>query len=385
MLRALWESWGKVALIGILLLSCLPAFGQTADFEDGLGTARFDQKIGLGPAQEVLPAPSAVAPGLPFFTRGFNSLGAVTLPMNIVGTDPGAGAATTSVAAVVVPLRIVFANGMVLDGTNVVFQHLNSPIFQSVDFTTGGIDLGVTQYGDAIQRAEFWNLPGFSAAGYHVLLGPPAIAATVTINVPANKGVATTNSLGTVVGRIDDVFFDQLLASLLPAYQASQLPVFVTDNVFEYTGGDPHNCCILGYHASQSGPISTAKTWIYAAYTETGTFIGDVILDVQALSHEVAEWLNDPFVGGPFPGGVNLVPPAVLPGQDGACIINFETGDPLESPPIVFSFTVNGKTYHLQDEVFLPWYLQTIPSFSVNESFTFLGTFFTPARLCGPG
>jgi hypothetical protein len=131
------------------------------------------------------------------------------------------------------------------------------------------------------------------------------------------------------------------------------------------------NCCILGYHASQVPPAATAKTWIYAAYTEPGTFGGNSILDVQALSHEVAEWLNDPFVGAGVFGFLNFIPPAVLPGQGGACIINFETGDPLEAPPIVFTKVTNSTTYHLQDEVLLPWYLHTTPSFSVNGQYTF--------------
>jgi hypothetical protein len=75
-------------------------------------------------------------------------------------------------------------------------------------------------------------------------------------------------------------------------------------------------------------------------------------MDVVPLSHEVAEWLNDPFVG-TF-SGLNFIPPAVLPGQGGACIINFETGDPIEAlSPSTFSKTINGTTYHLQDEVFL--------------------------------
>lgn len=32
----------------------------------------------------------------------------------------------------------------------------------------GSIDLGATQYGDVLQRAQFWNLPGVSP-NYHVL------------------------------------------------------------------------------------------------------------------------------------------------------------------------------------------------------------------------
>jgi hypothetical protein len=102
------------------------------------------------------------------------------------------------------------------------------------------------------------------------------------------------------------------------------------------------------------------------------------------LSHEVSEWMNDPFVGVFALGGLNFIPPAVLPGQGGACIINFETGDPLEAPPVVFTQVTNGATYHLQDEVFLWWYLHGT-SFGVNGSFTYLNTFSTPSSLCGPG
>jgi hypothetical protein len=110
--------------------------------------------------------------------------------------------------------------------------------------------------------------------------------------------------------------------------------------------------------------------------------------DVVALSHEVSEWLNDPFVGRLQLGFLNLIPPAVLPGQGGACIIDFETGDPLEDLPTgqaQFTQVTNGTTYHLQDEVFLPWYLHTAPSFSVNNWYTFRNTLPTFSSLCGPG
>ena len=53
--------------------------------------------------------------------------------------------------------------------------------------------------------------------------------------------------------------------------------------VYEGSNGTINTCCILGYHNSQGPPAATAKTWIYAAYTEPGTFVGNVILDVQAL------------------------------------------------------------------------------------------------------
>jgi hypothetical protein len=317
---------------------------------------------------------------LPFYSASYASIAGKQIPFNIVGTDPSQGAATTTIPTIIVPIKVVFASNptIPLDGTNVAPATANSPIFLTAGYTTGGTNLGVTQYGDAIQRAEFWNLPGFSA-NYHVLLGTPAIATTVTLNVPVGKGTLIANRIGVV----DNTFFDTFLNGLLSSYTPNQLPIFLTDNVFEGAGGLVSNCCVLGYHASQGGAIATNQTWIYAAYTESGTFQGNAILDVQALSHEVAEWLNDPFVGA-FPG-INLIAPATLPGQGGACIINFETGDPLEAPPVVFTKVTNATTYHLQDEVFLPWYLHTNPSFSVNGWYTFLNSFPTFSSLCGAG
>jgi hypothetical protein len=225
---------------------------------------------------------------------------------------------------------------------------------------------GITQFGDALQRAQFWQLPGFSQ-NYHVLLGAPTIAPTVTITVTSSsQGNLYRLSTGTLLGVVANNFFNSQVNSIVAAYTADTLPIVLTDNVFEGSNGTINTCCVLGYHNSQGPPAATVKTWIYAAYTESGTFNRNAILDVQALSHEVAEWLNDPFVGAFSLGFVNLIPPAVLPGQGGACIFNFETGDPLESPPAVFTQVTNGTTYHLQDEVFLPWYLHMTPSFSVN-------------------
>jgi hypothetical protein len=331
---------------------------------------KYDLPIAPGPAQEQLSA--AVSTGLAFYTASYPAVfssGSFPLPFSIVGTDPALGAATTTIPTVIVPMKFIFSGAVsaTLDGTNVAVITQNSPIFLTADYMAGSVDLGVTQYGDALQRAEFWNLPGFSP-NYHVLLGMPTIAPTVTVSVPAANGNAYSLNGGGFMGVLDPTYFDQILSGLLPSYTANQLPIFLTDNVFLGTNGLLANCCILGFHSSQSSPIATAKTWIYAAYTEPATFnVG--IVDVDSLSHEVAEWLNDPFVGA-FPG-VNWIPPAVLPGQGGACIPNFETGDPLESVPYTFSKVTNLTTYHLQDEVLLPWYLHGSPSFSVNGWYTF--------------
>jgi len=324
-------------------------------------------------AEMALTNASNPARGLPFYTANYTAIAGKVLPFNIVGTDPSLGANTTVIPTVLVPLKFIFPNAghPSLDGTNVISAFQNSPIFQTADYMAGSVDLGTTQYGDALQRAEFWNLPGFSP-GYHVLLAPPMVAQTVTVTVPSGKGNAYALAAGGFMGVLDTTYFDQVLATLLPTYSATQLPIFVTDNVYLGTNGLMQNCCILGFHASQAPPIATAKTWIYAAYAEPGTLsdpTGGGFVDSVPLSHEVAEWLNDPFVGGS--PGINWIPPAVQPDSGGSCIPNFETGDPLEGAPYTFTKVTNSATYHLQDEVVLPWYLHTTPSFSVNGWYTF--------------
>jgi hypothetical protein len=374
----------------VTFLSCVPAFGQTAiiDLADGTSvkvTTKFNKGIAFGPKQAA-PNGSGTTDGLAFYTAKYLSLGTKQLPFNIVGTDPSLGANTTTIPTVLVPLKFVFpvAPTLPLDGTNTVATTENSPIFLTADYTIDGTDLGVTQYGDAVQRGEFWNLAGFSE-NYHVLLGTPTVASTVTVDVPAGKGNLFRLRNGQLLGVVDNGFFDSLLASLIPSYTATQLPIFLTDEVYLAPNGDIRQCCVLGFHNSQGPPISTAQTFIYTAYTHPGTFRGDVILDIQALSHEVSEWLNDPFVGTPLLGGINLVAPYVLPNTGGACQINFETGDALENPPSVFTQTTNGTVYHLQDEAFITYFLHTSPSFSVDGFYSLQGTFTNFSTLCGPG
>ena len=381
-MRSPHPKFGMFAAVAVL--GCASAFGQAETPVDGPGNVvqlvdgpvkivpKFDLPVDLGaPTQSTVQVQSlttATTPtGLSFFTKNFTSLGGKQLPFNIVGTDPSLGAHTTTIPTVIVPLKFIFANAT-LDGSNVVAAVQNSPIFLTADYNAGPVDLGVTQFGDAVQRAEFHNLPGFSP-NYHVLLGAPTVAPTVTFTVPPGKGSAFALSGGGFMGVVDTGYFQSRLSTLIPNYTADELPIFLTDNVFLADNGLIQNCCIFGFHASQGPPIATAKTWIYAAYTEVGT-LNTTVFDVEALTHEVAEWLNDPFVG----GGVNFIPPAILPGQGGACIIDFETGDPLEAAVATFTKVTNGTTYHLQDEVLLPWYLHTTPSFSANGWYTFQNT-----------
>jgi hypothetical protein len=303
---------------------------------------------------------------LAFYKGYYTSLGGKQVPFDIVGTDPALGAATTTIPVVLIPLKFVFpdAGNPVLDGTNVIPAIVNSPIFQAADYKAGPVDLGVTQYGDALQGAQFWNLPGFSR-DYHVLLGTPSIAPTVTVVLPPGLGTAVLLSTGKYAGSVDDVFFEQLQKDIVANHAASELPIFVTDNVLATL--DNGGCCVPGYHQSHFlTPDLAAHTWIYSAYTEPGTF-GLLLDDVGVLSHEIAEWLNDPFDLTSYPFdvsaglGSNFIPPAL---EAGFCQPLFEVGDPLSAGQ-PFTKVTNSTKYTLVDDVFLSWYLHT-PSFSVN-------------------
>ena len=270
-------------LVGYAALCCTPVFGQIINLVDGPVdvVVRFNLPVDKVSGQFRDQSSSAVSAlstepgsdtsdssnGLQFYTANYTALAGKQLPFNIVGTDPSLGANTTTVPAVLVPMRFIFPNpgNPTLDGTNVRSATQNSPIFLNADYTAGPVDLGVTQYGDALQRAEFWNLPGFSH-NYHVLLGGPTIAPTVTVTVPTGKGNAYALSGGGFMGVVDTQYFEQILATLTPNYTADQLPIFLTDDVYLAANGLLENCCIAGFHASQGGAIATAKTWIYAAY-----------------------------------------------------------------------------------------------------------------------
>jgi hypothetical protein len=312
--------------------------------------------------------------GLPSFTADFDFAGK-QLPMHIIGSDPKWGAYTTTIPTILIPLRFIFANpgNPILDGTNVVSTVKNSPIFQDADYQSGSVDLGVTQYGDALQRAQFWKYPNVSK-DYHVRLGQPTIAPTITVTVPANLGNAYPLSGGGYLGVVDDTFLYDLVTSAAFAYPPDQLPIVITDNVYSGAGGLIVNCCVLGFHEANDAPVTSASTLIFAGYAEPGTFTGPLyeapgLEDVAVLSHEIGEWLNDPYVGAV--SEVNWAPPAVLPDSGGACIANAETADPLSDGNYIFTKVTNSTTYHLVDQVFVSWYTHTTPSHSVNGWYTF--------------
>jgi hypothetical protein len=325
----------------------------------------------------------------------------------MVGRDPFNGGGSVSVPTQIVPLIIVThtigtsvsskgiittkAGLNVFDPTKANTACLGSrnnnvpltlteqsPIFRSANFNFGGTQVGVTQYVDAFQRASFWNV--IDKATYHTRLAPKTLA-PIVIDIPASHGLAlATTALGppafcAPLGILDINVFDGILdKQILPALKAqgvnpTTFPVFLLSNVVTAdTPKDLGTCCILGYHATTGFPI---QTYSPSNFDSTGLFGGAAGGDTDTLSHEVAEWVNDPY-------GNNPTPPWGHTGQVSGCQDNLEVGDPLSgtnAPPI---FGSNGFTYHLQELAFFSWFFKT-PSIGIHGWFSNNGTFLTDA------
>jgi len=363
-----------------LTLSSFVAIGQSRP------AAQTFQGIKGKPMFVVIPGGNAddamsqafAAVNVPLWSSTFK-VGTTTFKFTMVGTNPAAGSATTSIPVVIVPIRLKFANGTVLspvanacgDTQTPVARTMNSPIFKNMTFKPGGTNVGTTQYIDAFQRANFWHTVSVSAPNYHVLLGPVTVKAVQTITVPAASG-ATAAGPCAKIGEVNINFFDSKAQGLITslAIPATSLPLFVDYNSFLFSG-TPSNCCILGYHSANSAN----HTYAFAAYSDPGIF-GVPIQDIHALSHEIGEWLDDPF-------GNNLTPPWGHVGQVSGCQNNLEVGDPVTGK--AFTAILNGFTYHPEDLVFLSWFALQKPSTAVNGQYTFLKTFTVVAAKCPPG
>jgi hypothetical protein len=255
-----------------------------------------------------------------------------------------------------------------------------SPIFQSADFNYGGTNVGRTQTTDAFQRANFWKV--IDREDYHVTLGPISTFNPIVIDVPAASGLAlATTSLGPPafcapmaivdINLVDLFINNNILPALAPhGVNHGTFPIFLLYNAVMSDGNPTNlgNCCILGYHGT--GNSDPTATYSPMDFDSTGLF-GISGLDIATATHEVAEWMDDPF-------GNNLTPPWGHTGQVPGCQDNLEVGDPLsgtEAPRIIMP---NGFTYHLQELAFFSWFYSA-RSVGVSGWFSDNGTFLTNA------
>jgi hypothetical protein len=335
-----------VAMLGCCFVASAAA--QDTEIEPGSERPLFTR---LRPSLHSPKTPVEAA-GTPLQTwNGSFTFSGTTYNYNMVGTPPSSTSAAT-VATLIIPVKIVLSNGSTFDPSGIVSKVTGSPIFNTgVDFTSGGVDFGKTQYINAFQRANFY---GVGRSGFGILLSGPTVKPLVTLNVPKRSG-KTGVVFGFNAGLVDINYFDTQAHTILSnlGIASNIFPIFITYDVYLTQN---HSCCIGGYH-SATGVIGSAQAYAHATYVDHP---GAFAQDVSALSHEVGEWVDDPLVnnnGNPTPCGGSL-----------------EVGDPLENNSNfgAFPYTLNGFTYNLQDLVTLP-YFGAPASTSVNGEFTFHG------------
>ena len=353
---------------------------------------------------------------LPLFTfRVRSSRDGTKYSGAIVGQNPFQHPGTTKVRTKIVPVIIKTqtvatsfdSNGIIAtvpgdttfdptDADNVCLSKPNnvptklvqqSPMFSPAHFVFGGTNVGTTEYSDAFQRANFWNVLGKEdRENFHVLLEPEVLD-PIVLEVPAVYGVAITdgNFFGSPpfcapLGIVDINWFDtHLTGTVIPSLgdvDPTNFPIFLVYNVvWAAPANNLNTCCILGYHGTTGFPIPT-QTYSPAGFDSTEAFAnssGDTagFSDTAILSHEVDEWMDDPMVSNPTPPWGNTV-------QVVGCHANLEVGDPLTGNTVPAVTMPNGFTYHLQELAFFSWFFGA-PSTGVNGWFSNNGTFLTDA------
>jgi probable HAF family extracellular repeat protein len=290
----------------------------------------------------------------------------------MVGTDPKLGSKTTIIPTVIIPLRFVFPDGQVfdassdlIDGQTPIQGIINSPIFKNYNFVLGGKSVGNTQYGDAFQRANFWDSVSTKAKDYHVLLGQPTVLPTHTIVVPDGLGTYDIDfSTGLQLPNVDRAFLAERSVSILSAANVtpSQLPILVWGSV--------NSSRSSGYHASISLNGNDRQTYIGTSYHSQATSAG-AIPDIYPLSHEVIEWLDDPFISNYTPGwNIPFISDHVQCDSRYARDL-LETGDPVETLiEAVVPLNGGGFTYHVTEGMFIDFYTRSRRSRSINGQYS---------------
>lgn len=308
---------------------------------------------------------------IPHWTGSFKTAG-VTYAFTMAGAAP-AGQVTTRIGTSLVAVSLFFDEYVDSSGHNIVLNvsadkqlAATSPNFESASYGTG-----FTQFADAVQRAEFHKAN--SGGAWHTLLAAPRTLTPVTIEVPPGTAQLFVTSSGKTFAEIDANFFLSQLNTIaqLEGLKVSEVPIVLAPNVLLYENGNTSDCCILGFHTaymtkSVSG-VNYVQTFVYATWLDPGIFQDPDVQDTIALSHELSELINDPFVN-------NTAPKWQFPDKSG-CQANLETGDPIHalSHP-AFEVVLHGFTYHPQTEALLQWFARTSPSDAYQGAYSYPDT-----------
>jgi hypothetical protein len=409
-------------LSAALLFGVLGARGASALEPDELSPTDIQSKsphFAFKPAQSKVTAPrpadgggaSAFGGGVPGIDSLVNFTGQFYSPgldpngnpqsvwyYSMVGNSPELGG-TTTVSAPIIPVKVELLNQegevrhvrgarLVSDPKGLVEGVLQSPVFQNSSFSSSR---GPTQYNDAIQRAEFFSLLDEEEHPWHTLL-VPSVKKERTIKIPYGMYQFALKADGSCCAYmlIDEGTFGNALfpptypvdnttvmgsAELAGDATTKTITTLLFSDIYLYANGDPTQCCILGYHTFDFEPGATATALprayitIYASWISPGLF--GTLADVTALSHEMAETFNDPFVA--FDGVHNVTPWWLATGPNGSqCQDVMEVGDVLEiAADPTYPITLGGFTYHPQTVAILPWFEFKKHSHAVGGAYSY--------------
>jgi chitinase len=290
---------------------------------------------------------------VPNFSNSFAFEGK-TFPYTVVGSKPQAGG-TTQIPTQLIPISLFLegyadedGGAVVLDPSPIVGRVRNSPNFRPAPYQTGN-----TQFADAVQRAQFF---GTMAQDWHTLLASPQVLKRLNVVVPRGQARVYRNpDTGVVFAVVDSAFFISHLNTIVQMadLHPDALAILLTNNVLLAPEADLKRCCVLGFHtafdAGERDNKQLVQTMLWASWTDQGV-LGTNLGDVTALSHEIGEWMNDPFGG-------NFVPSWQHPVAGLGCQSTLETADPVAAlPNSTVPVPLEGFTYHPQTQVLLPWF-----------------------------
>jgi hypothetical protein len=362
----------------------------------------------------------------------------ITYGYNMVGADPNTcvgAACDVTVEVDVTPIDLNI-DGMTFRGSDVLDATLASPQFAPNDYgftpyvttdpwglaerSPGGVlsqeDAGIPlQMQDASMRAQFGKT---GASPYHLRLHPNVLP-TVTIDVPPGEGFLFRSGRGVLFAGVVITWFGATLQHLNTTADPTHLALYLTDDTVAGTSHGRFPCwCIGGFHGVLAAPpnagIGSAhsngnapvQTFAWTSYFSPGLFARPdggrywPLQDINALTHEISEWANDPFVS----NILELTP--VIPGfPQYGCSGYLETGDPAGSGSFALGTNTfrqgpnpNGSQsadgyYHPEDVVTLPWFLRLGPNLMSEPTqtptpnvgrYTFMGTLEHWPALNGP-
>lgn len=376
------RAW-RLQCIFCVALSCLP-------------TLTFAQQSGI-PLWEY----SVVGPSNHSSTIGQSK----TYKGSIVGQNPFSGErGTTVVTIMLIPVRVTFparppGNGSIYPTPEVVFDPTaiscvagrtpldiaqSSPLFNNADYVVNGVNVGDTQYVDAVQRANFWQ--AIQGTPYQVLFQLKTLS-LIDVTVPPDQGDAYWSGCfqdhAINGGMIRESWFDNYVrTTLLPSLAAQGvgpgvLPVFYLDTA-AFKLDDPRYAAsaVYSYHSwmpTPNGPQFYAVATFNAGGYTPPTY--GIPAPDQPLTDELVNWVNNPFAS-------NETPAWGWIGERLGCYSSYAPTWPLTLTS-TYPLSLNGYTYTLTEQTFFSWFYEQSPSIAAGSLYSDRGTLTKPASAQG--